>query len=188
MLDLEKVDALRKRFAVTYEQAKDALEECGGDLVETLVYLEKKGYAYADGQEGAAGDDEGAKWDKEKAGDFVRGLIEQIKTIIREGNVTKVRLVNGDSTLIEIPATVGVVGLGIILFSPLMIIVTALSATAAIFKKMVIEVEKADGTVERHELAFQGFWDKKDDADEPCCDEDDCCCEEDEEDCCSEEE
>ena len=40
---LEKVDKLRERANVTYEEAKAALEQAGGDLLDAMVLLEKQG-------------------------------------------------------------------------------------------------------------------------------------------------
>lgn len=43
MEQLEKVDRLRERAGVSYEEAKQALEASGWDLLEAVVYLEKNG-------------------------------------------------------------------------------------------------------------------------------------------------
>ena len=40
---LEKVDLLRERADVTYEEAKYALEQSGGDLLDAMVLLERQG-------------------------------------------------------------------------------------------------------------------------------------------------
>ncbi len=40
---LEKVEKIREKTGVTYEEAKKALEECGEDMLDALVYLEKQG-------------------------------------------------------------------------------------------------------------------------------------------------
>ncbi|PKM90404.1 MAG: ubiquitin [Firmicutes bacterium HGW-Firmicutes-12] len=40
-ITLEKIDLIRKRAAVTYKEAKDALEKNEGDVVEALAYLEE---------------------------------------------------------------------------------------------------------------------------------------------------
>jgi hypothetical protein len=166
MNELEKMDALKERLNVTYAQAKEALDKTDGDLAQALVYLEEQGAAGAKGR-GEDWEDEAKepKWSKENAENFVRGLIEQIKSVIQEGNVTKVRLISGRRTLIEIPATFGVVGLGVMLFSPLLLAVTAVGAAAAVVKEMVFEVEKADGTIERRSLKFTGFGNKKEEGD-----------------------
>ena len=43
MDQFEKVEKLRERASVTYEEAKNALEESGWDLLDAMVLLEKKG-------------------------------------------------------------------------------------------------------------------------------------------------
>ena len=43
MNDLDKVEKLRQRANVTYEEAADALKACDGDLLDAMVYLEKLG-------------------------------------------------------------------------------------------------------------------------------------------------
>jgi len=182
MNDLEKLDALKSRMNITYTQAKEALDQSEGDLVSALVYLEKQGFSTAAAwEEEDEACCEGELWDKEKADHFVRGIIDQVKGYIREGNVTKVRIINGEKTLIEVPATIGVVGVGLMLFSPLLVAVGAVGAATAMAKSMIFEVEKSDGTVERHEMKFPGFGGKKSggesgESGEACCDGDDDCC------------
>jgi len=154
MNELEKIDALRDRMSVTYAQAKEALDAANGDLTQALIYLER--------QIPVDGKPQTDKQDKEESENFVRNVIEQIKSIIQEGNVTKVRLKNGEKVLIDIPATVGVVGIGVLLFSPLMLAITALGAVAAISKEMVLEIEKTDGTVERRHLSWPHLGRRKD--------------------------
>jgi len=154
MTELEKMDALRDRLNVTYAQAKEALDAANGDLAQALIHLENPNA----GDEKAQPD----KQDKAESENFVRNVIDQIKNIIQEGNVTKVRLKNAEKTLIEIPATLGVVGIGVLLFSPLMLAVTALGAVAAVSKEMVFEIEKTDGTVESRQLSWPQFGRGKD--------------------------
>ena len=43
MDQLEKVDKLRERANVSYEEAKEALEASNWDLLDAMVYLEKHG-------------------------------------------------------------------------------------------------------------------------------------------------
>ncbi len=40
---IEKVERLRERANVTYEEARAALEMTGGDLLDAIVLLEKQG-------------------------------------------------------------------------------------------------------------------------------------------------
>lgn len=41
--DFDMVEKLRGRASVSYEDAKAALDACGGDLLDALIYLEKQG-------------------------------------------------------------------------------------------------------------------------------------------------
>ena len=45
MNEFEKIDKLRERANVTYEEARDALSEANGDLLDAMVLLEKQGKA-----------------------------------------------------------------------------------------------------------------------------------------------
>ncbi len=50
MDQLEKVEKLRQRANVTYEDAKKALEACNWDMLDAMVYLEKLGKVKEPGQ------------------------------------------------------------------------------------------------------------------------------------------
>jgi hypothetical protein len=41
-INLEQIDLLRKRANVGYKEAKEALEKCGGNIVEALAFLEEE--------------------------------------------------------------------------------------------------------------------------------------------------
>ena len=47
MDNFEKVEKLREKANVTFEEAKAALEEAGGDLLDAMIILEKQGKAEA---------------------------------------------------------------------------------------------------------------------------------------------
>ena len=42
-ITIEQVEKLQERANVTYEEAKEALENCDGDILEALIKLEKEG-------------------------------------------------------------------------------------------------------------------------------------------------
>lgn len=154
MNEIEKMDELKKRFNISYEKAREVLIETGWNLEDAVVKLEGEGVK--------AGAGEGGSADGESTKDVVNNIIDQIKGIIQEGNVTKVRLKRGEQTLIEIPATIGVVGLGIMLFSPLMLAVSAIGAVAAVSSEMIFEIEKKDGSIERRYLKWPQVVSEKD--------------------------
>lgn len=43
MADFELVEKLRERASVTYDEAREALDACNDDLLDAVIYLEKKG-------------------------------------------------------------------------------------------------------------------------------------------------
>lgn len=43
MEKLERIEKLRERAKVTYDEAREAYEACDGDLLDALIYLEKQG-------------------------------------------------------------------------------------------------------------------------------------------------
>ena len=45
---LEKIDKLRERANVSYEEAKEALEASDGDLLDAMIYLERQGKVKAE--------------------------------------------------------------------------------------------------------------------------------------------
>ena len=47
MDEFEKVEKLRQRANVSFEEARDALRLCDGDLLDAMVYLERIGQAKA---------------------------------------------------------------------------------------------------------------------------------------------
>ena len=63
------------------------------------------------------------------------GLVAKVKELIREGNIRRISIKNDEGkTLIEIPLTIGVVGLA---FSPVLAAIGALAALAADFTLVV---------------------------------------------------
>ncbi|MDR2615990.1 MAG: ubiquitin [Oscillospiraceae bacterium] len=43
MVSLDQVEKLREKANVTFEEAKDALERSGGDMLDAVIYLEQQG-------------------------------------------------------------------------------------------------------------------------------------------------
>ncbi|MFW6022759.1 MAG: DUF4342 domain-containing protein [Halanaerobiaceae bacterium] len=131
MENLEKIDIIRERLEVSYEQAYQALQECDGNVVEALIKLEK---------ESTTGTKKNIKNEKI----FVRGqeLIDRVKEIIKEGNVNKIVVKNNDNTLVEIPVTAGVVS--VVLFPYL----TLLAGAAAMYKEYTLEIDRKNENIE----------------------------------------
>lgn len=65
------------------------------------------------------------------------GLVQRVKELVREGNVRRIKVKNDEGrTLIEIPLTIGVVGVA------LMPVWVALGAIAALAADYTLEIER----------------------------------------------
>ena len=137
MDELEKIDIIRERLGVTYKEAQEALQTADGDVVQALINLEEPNKNWDDKLE--------AKGQK---------LVEYIKGIIKKGNVTKVRIKKKDKVVWEISATIGALGVGGILFSPVLTIIGVVGTVAALVNDYTLEIVRPDGKVEKHDLKF----------------------------------
>lgn len=126
-ITLEKIDLLRERTGTSYREARDVLTRTGGDVIEALIELEAK---------------KQSGWTEEfsvKSGE----VIEKVKDIIKEGNVTKIRVKHEGKVLVEIPVTIGAIG-AVVLPQ-----IAVLGVLVAVFKRCTIEVVRAgDGAAE----------------------------------------
>lgn len=121
MEQLEAIDLLRERMNVSYEEARSALEATNWNEIEALILLEKE--AQQSGNIFAA---KGADW------------LEKVKDVIHQGNVTRIRVKQGERVLAEFPVTAGVVGA---LIAPYL---TLIGGVVALAGRCQIEVERSD--------------------------------------------
>ncbi|MGI6704442.1 MAG: DUF4342 domain-containing protein [Clostridia bacterium] len=144
-ITLEKIDIIRERTGLTYKEAKEALEQCGGDVVETLIHLEAT--------------QKGEKWTESLS---VAGneVLDKLKELLKQGNVTKIRVKKDNNTILDIPVTAGAIGT---LLAPQL---AAIGAVVAVISKTTVEIEKPGGEVinlsdivERKAGAAKGFID-----------------------------
>ena len=92
--NLEQIDELRKRTGASYEDSKKALEECNGDIVEALVYLEKQ---------------KKIKPEEKTSTNHFGNFLQTVKRIIKKGNETKFIVKKGDSIILSLPVTLIVI-------------------------------------------------------------------------------
>lgn len=118
---MERVDLVRKRMNVSYEEAKTALEATDWNVVDAIVKIEQD-----------------QKSRKEEI--FVRGneLVEKVKELVKKGNVTRIRVKQDDKVLVEVPVTAGVVGA---MLAPQLAVI---GGVAALVSKCTIEIEKSN--------------------------------------------
>jgi len=136
-ITLEKVDMVKERTNVTYEEAKEALEACDGDVLEALIYIEKN-------QEEAYKEDTNFE-ENCKNSLPVDELKTYIKELIAKGNITRIKIKKDEKELADIPVNAGIAATMIgIIIPPIL----ATVVIAAIATKITIEITKEDGTVE----------------------------------------
>ena len=117
MDDLEKVERLRERADVSYEEAKKALEECNGDLLDAMVYLEKQGKVKKPGTTSYTTQYEESvdfgDMTKEEKNSGVRDLLNRFfswcGSLIQKGNHMNFKVDRNGKNIISIPVTVFVV-------------------------------------------------------------------------------
>lgn len=129
--DLEKVDLIRQRLGVSYREAKEALDQSQGDVVKALVFIEER-----------------KRYEKMHPPGEENQVWGQIKTLVHKGNVTKIQLKRGDRTLLQVPATVGALGVvGAVAF-PALAVVGAAGLVTALASKCSIEIDRQENLVD----------------------------------------
>jgi hypothetical protein len=91
---LKKIDQIKSRTGVNYATAKDALDKCGGDVLDAIIYLENQ---YDPSERKASG----------QKHELWHGLQE----IVQKGRETKIRVLKDGKQVAEVPAAAGVLGL-----------------------------------------------------------------------------
>lgn len=128
--ELEKIDILRHRVVISYEEAQAILQQFEGDLINTLVYLEKHKPPVVSAKE---------------------QVLKEIKELLEAGKIRRIRVIRGNKVYVDIPVAVGVVGLmGAALSTPLMVM-TALATAIGWTKDFHLLITGVDGKVQNHQ-------------------------------------
>ena len=107
-INLEQIDILRERANVSYQEAKEALEKCSGDIVEALAYLEKTDKLKSDCNRG--GDEYRHQHQHHQECRHEHGkFFSKIREIIIKGNKIKLIISKNAKTLLNIPVTAAVI-------------------------------------------------------------------------------
>ncbi len=124
-ITLEKIELVKDRTGVTYREAKEALEQSEGNVVDAIIAIEET----IDRKPGR------------KLGDQKEALIAGMKEIVKKGNISKILVTRDGDTLVNIPLTVGVLGTVVAPWGMIAGIVAAFGF------KCKIEFVKEDGSV-----------------------------------------
>lgn len=125
-ITLEKIELVKDRTGATYKEAKAALEQADGNVVDAIISIEEKI------------DD---KSSSKKLGEQGEALINKMKEVIKRGNIAKIIVKRNDDVLINIPLNAGVLGAVV---APWGIVIGVLAAFSF---KCKIELVKDDGSV-----------------------------------------
>ncbi len=134
-ITIEKLDAVIERVSsTTYAEAKQALLECDGDVIEAVILLEL--------QKGFGGKTKQAKKTMEevfsKDNEDLKELKLQVKELLKKSSVIRVIVEKNGKIVMNIPLTVGVVGLAL---GPLVALV---GLSAAVLGKYNIMIQNED--------------------------------------------
>lgn len=121
-ITLEKIDTVVARTNATFKEAKEALEETNGDIVEAIIFIEDNQKSWTD--------------DFSNKGEQ---MIDKLKETVRKGNVTKITVKRDGETIVNIPVTAA--ALGTIISAPLAL----LGVSSALISKCTIEIQKEGG-------------------------------------------
>lgn len=128
---IEKLDAILERVpSATYSNAREALELCEGDVIEAIILLESKKCT--------------SKTKKtmedvfSKDGEEIKEIKNQLKELLKKSSVIRVMVEKNDKVIVNIPLTLGVVGLAL---GPLY---TLVGLSAAVIGKYHIKIQNED--------------------------------------------
>lgn len=124
-ITLEKIDIIRDRTGVTYKEARDALSAANGNVVDALINIEEAG---------------SKNWTETVS---VKGseVMDRLKTILKSGNVNRIRIKKDNNLILDIPVTAGAISAVVL---PQL---TALGTAVALMSKCTIEVERQNKDV-----------------------------------------
>lgn len=132
-ITLEMVDKVIERTGVSYLEAKEALEESNGNVLDAIIYLEEK---Y---------EDEEFMCKNFVKTEEIEDVKEFVKNLIKKGYATRIRILKDDEELCDIPVNAGISASVIALCIPP---VLAFAVIAAVATKITIEITKEDGSIE----------------------------------------
>ncbi|MCR5323060.1 MAG: DUF4342 domain-containing protein [Lachnospiraceae bacterium] len=105
----DKVDTLRSRANVSYEEAKDALERANGDILDAMILLEREGktrkegngFFSTDGSTESACNEKQAR--KERIKENGRTFGQKVKELFRKSTVNYLLVEHKGEILFKIP-------------------------------------------------------------------------------------
>lgn len=125
MDELQKIDQIRERFPVSYEEAREVLSEADGDVVKALILLEN--------ERSLSG----------IMGDQIQEVKARLQSWVRRSNSASIVVSQGKDLVVKMPVTAGLVGA---ITAPRLAVVGAVAALIGGCKFNI--QEKADDAVQ----------------------------------------
>lgn len=167
---MEAVDEVRRRAKVGYEAAKEALDFTDGNVLDAVIYLERKGTV-----------------DK----NLVKSFVDKFKNLVNEGFISQIQVFKNGQKIFDIPVVAGVAMIAIwtVPFTAALIFAIASKCDIRIVKRDGATIEISEVTMEKLSGIFQSLkneaskvkekWSSRcdDECDDECgedCDEHDC--------------
>lgn len=138
--ELEKIDILRERMGIGYDEARTALNFAQGDLLMALDDLEKVRNGL------------GQDWDSEERG---QGILDSIKSTVSSISQSTISLKRHDNTILSISAPLGLALAYTIWRKPGLRMLALLGAVGAAMNHFELEVDsKAEYPYDRETGEF----------------------------------
>ena len=111
-INLEKIELVKDRTGCTYAEAKAALENNEGSVVDAIIEIEEK----VNSEYGSVG------------GESLKDspIFAKMKEIVDKGNVSRILISKGDRTIVNFPLTAGVIGAVLVPWGAILGIIAAL--------------------------------------------------------------
>jgi hypothetical protein len=139
-ITLEKIELVKDRTGCTYAEAKAAMEEAEGSVVDAIIAIEEKSNADHDRIDGGSLKDS--------------PLFAKLKEIVDKGNVSRILVSKGGKTIVNFPVTAGVIGAVLVPWGAILGIVAAMGTQCS------IDFVDDKGNVVDIDGKFVGIYDK----------------------------
>lgn len=116
MATLEQVERLREKANVSFEEAKEALDATGGDLLDAIIYLEKQGkvppppgggsYSSYEKEEKSGTNESSNETKYESFGEVLKKIGRLCVKLIKKGNSNYFEAEKEGNAVITFPVTV----------------------------------------------------------------------------------
>ncbi|MDY3829159.1 MAG: DUF4342 domain-containing protein [Clostridium sp.] len=132
-ITLEKLDQIIERTNVTYGEAKKALEQSEGNVIDAIIYIEENFNTKS------------KKTKKEEKNEVFQDVKSWIMDLVEKGNVARIAIKKDDKVVVDVPVNAGIAATVIAITIPPIL---AAALVAAVATKITIEITMTDGSVQ----------------------------------------